>query len=155
PPSRLRLSPSPSLPVADGTSVLFNCTSDRAYPIPTFEWYKNDKLIQRSIGMNIHNETNTASFSSSSLLTLVLSSIDHDHVLRCQVTNEASIHDTNVELKLNVLFKPIINISWNQKQSPTTLTVIEDTIETIHCIVSANPSAMANIEWLKNDQLIR
>ncbi|CAF4461809.1 unnamed protein product, partial [Rotaria magnacalcarata] len=36
-----------------------------------------------------------------------------------------------------------------------TLTVIEDTIETIHCIVSANPSAMANIEWLKNDQLIR
>ncbi|CAF3492851.1 unnamed protein product [Rotaria socialis] len=155
PPSRLRLSPSPSLPVADGTSVLFNCTSDRAYPIPTFEWYKNDKLIQRSIGTSIHNETNTPSFSSSSLLTLVLSPFDHDHVLRCQVTNEASIHDTNVELKLDVFFKPIINISWNQKQSPTTLTVIEDTIETIDCIVSANPSAMANIEWFKNDQLIR
>jgi len=47
PPSRLRLSPSPQMPVADGTSVLFNCTSERAYPIPMFEWYKNDKLIQR------------------------------------------------------------------------------------------------------------
>jgi hypothetical protein len=49
PPSRLRLSPSPQMPVADGTSVLFNCTTDRAYPIPTFEWYKNDKLIQRYV----------------------------------------------------------------------------------------------------------
>jgi hypothetical protein len=47
PPSRLRLSPSPQMPVADGTTVLFNCTSERAYPIPMFEWYKNDKLIQR------------------------------------------------------------------------------------------------------------
>jgi len=47
PPSRLRLSPSPQMPVANGTSVLFNCTSERAYPIPTFEWYKNDQLIQR------------------------------------------------------------------------------------------------------------
>lgn len=47
PPSRLRLSPSPQMPVPDGTSVSFNCTSERAYPIPTFEWYKNDKLIQR------------------------------------------------------------------------------------------------------------
>ena len=47
PPSRLRLSPNPQMPVADGTVVLFNCTSDRAYPIPMFEWYKNDKLIQR------------------------------------------------------------------------------------------------------------
>ena len=47
PPSRLRLSPSPQLPVADGTSVQFNCTSERASPMPTFEWYKNDQLIQR------------------------------------------------------------------------------------------------------------
>lgn len=58
-----------------------------------------------SIGVSVHNETNTASFSSSSLLTLVLSPIDHDRVLRCQVTNEASRHDTNVELKLDVLCK--------------------------------------------------
>jgi hypothetical protein len=35
------------MPVADGTSVQFNCTSERAYPIPTFEWYKNDQLVQR------------------------------------------------------------------------------------------------------------
>ncbi|CAF0721711.1 unnamed protein product [Rotaria sp. Silwood1] len=154
PPSRLRLSPSPQMPVADGTSVIFNCTSERAYPIPTFEWYKNDKLIQRSIGMSLNNETNAASFSSSSILTLILSPIDHDHILRCQVTNEASIHDTNVELKLDVLFKPIINISWNQKQSPTTLTVIENRFETVHCIISANPSASTNIEWFKNDQLM-
>jgi hypothetical protein len=125
PPSRLRLSPSPQMPVADGTSVLFNCTSERAYPIPIFEWYKNDKLIQRyrlnivffffflmeififvfvsSIGISNNNQTGLQSFSSSSLLTLLLSPVDHDHILRCQVTNEASIHDTNVELKLDVL----------------------------------------------------
>ena len=47
PPSRLRLSPSPQMPVNDRISVSFNCTSERAYPLPTFEWYKNDKLIQR------------------------------------------------------------------------------------------------------------
>ncbi|UJR26198.1 hypothetical protein I4U23_007541 [Adineta vaga] len=155
PPSRLRLSPLPKLPVADGTSVQFNCTSERAYPIPTFEWYKNDQLIQRSIGISNNNQTSSPSFSSSSILTLLLSPVDHDQILRCQVTNEASIHDTNVELKLDVLFKPIINISWNQKELPTMLTVIENTFETIHCVISANPSALANIEWYKNDQLIR
>ena len=202
PPSRLRLSPTPQLPVADGTSVLFNCTSERAYPIPTFEWYKNDKLIQRyrsliiyyscfyhnrififvsSIGINNNNQTSPTSFSSSSILKLLLSPADHDHMLRCQVTNEATQHDTNVELKLDVLcesytfiksyltilfdhstdtncfclVKPIISISWNQKELPTTLTVIENTFEIIHCVISANPSAIANIEWLKNDQLIR
>jgi hypothetical protein len=108
------------MPVPDGTTVLFNCTSERAYPIPMFEWYKNDKLIQRyrsnififlmeflifvsSIGINNNNQTGSPSFSSSSLLTFSLSPVDHDHILRCQVTNEASIHDTNVELKLDVL----------------------------------------------------
>ena len=35
------------------------------------------------------------------------------------------------------------------------LTVIENTFETIHCVISANPPALANIEWYKNDQLIR
>jgi hypothetical protein len=35
------------MPVPDGTTVQFECTSARAYPIPMFEWYKNDKLIQR------------------------------------------------------------------------------------------------------------
>ncbi|CAF0814406.1 unnamed protein product [Adineta ricciae] len=154
PPSRLRLSPSPQMPVADGTSVQFNCTSERAYPIPTFEWYKNDQLIQRSIGINNNNQTSSPSFSSSSILTLLLSPVDHDQILRCQVTNEASVHDTNVELKLDVLFKPIINISWNQKELPTMLTVIENTFETIHCVISANPPALSNIEWYKNDQLI-
>ncbi|CAF1352673.1 unnamed protein product [Adineta steineri] len=155
PPSRLRINPSPQFPVPDGASVQINCTSERAYPVPTFEWYKNDQLIQRSIGISNNNQTSSASFSSSSILTLLLTPADHDQILRCQVTNEASIHDTNVELKLDVLFKPIINISWNQKELPTILTVIENTFETIHCVISANPSAIANIEWLKNDQLIK
>ena len=51
----------------------------------------------------IHN--NQTSFTSSSLLTLTLSPQDHNQMLRCQVTNEASIHDTNVELPLDVLCK--------------------------------------------------
>jgi hypothetical protein len=55
------------------------------------------------------------------------------------------------------LVKPIINLSWNNDkvESTRTLTVIENTFETIHCVISANPSAIGNIEWLKNDQLIR
>jgi hypothetical protein len=56
-----------------------------------------------SIGISNNNQTGSPSFSSLSLLTLLLSPADHDHILRCQVTNEASIHDTNVELKLDVL----------------------------------------------------
>ena len=65
----------------------------------------NEMLLSflSSIGMTNNNQTNVPSFSSSSLLTLVLSPVDHDHILRCQVTNEASVHDTNVEVKLDVL----------------------------------------------------
>ncbi len=47
PPSRLRLISSSPLPVIDGSLVNFNCTSERVYPNPIFEWYENDKLIQR------------------------------------------------------------------------------------------------------------
>ena len=47
PPSRLRLSPSPAMPVPDGSQVQFQCTSERAYPTPTFEWFKNDQYIER------------------------------------------------------------------------------------------------------------
>jgi hypothetical protein len=53
------------------------------------------------------------------------------------------------------IVKPIINLSWNQKELPSILTVIENTFESIHCVISANPSALAHIEWFKNDQLIR
>ena len=49
PPSRLRLTPSAQFPVVDDTLVSFNCTSERVYPNPIFEWYKNDKLIQRFV----------------------------------------------------------------------------------------------------------
>lgn len=37
------------MPITDGTLVSFNCTSERVYPNPVFEWYKNDKLIQRYV----------------------------------------------------------------------------------------------------------
>ena len=49
PPSRLHLISSIEMPVNDGTLVIFNCTSERVYPQPTFEWYKNNKLIQRLV----------------------------------------------------------------------------------------------------------
>ncbi len=49
PPSRLRLTSSKEFPIVDGTLVSFNCTSERVYPNPIFEWYKNDKLIQRFV----------------------------------------------------------------------------------------------------------
>jgi hypothetical protein len=47
PPSRPNLVSLSPLPVIDGSLVSFNCTSERAYPNPMFEWYQNDKLIQR------------------------------------------------------------------------------------------------------------
>ena len=59
------------------------------------------------------------------------------------------------DFSFSLLVKPIINISWNQKELPSTLTVIENTFQIVHCVISANPSAMANIEWFKNEQLIR
>ncbi|CAF3969510.1 unnamed protein product [Rotaria magnacalcarata] len=151
PPSRLRLVPSAQMPIPDGTLVSFNCTSERVYPNPTFEWYKNDKLIQRSIG----NQTGSALFSSSSILTLLLTPADHNHMLRCQVSNEASNHESNVEIKLDVLFKPIIKILYNEKELTKKLNIVENSIEVIHCQVSSNPSVISNIEWFKNDQLIR
>ncbi|CAF3452190.1 unnamed protein product [Rotaria socialis] len=151
PPSRLRLVPSAQMPIPDGTLVSFNCTSERVYPNPMFEWYKNDKLIQRSIG----NQTGSTLFSSSSILTLLLTPADHNHMLRCQVSNEASIHESNVEIKLDVLFKPIIKILYNAKELTKKLNIIENSIEVIRCQISSNPSIISNIEWLKNDQLIR
>ena len=53
-------------------------------------------LVVSSIG----NET---FFSSSSLLTLLLTPADHNHILRCQVSNEASVNSANMEMKLDVL----------------------------------------------------
>lgn len=56
-----------------------------------------------------------------------------------------------------LLVKPIINLKWNNGKDLTserTITVIENTFETVHCIVSANPSAIGSIQWFKNDQLI-
>ena len=47
PPSRLYLHSSSSLPVIDGSLVSFNCTSERVYPNPIFEWYDDGKVIQR------------------------------------------------------------------------------------------------------------
>ena len=47
PPSQPNLVSSSPLPVIDGSLVSFNCTCQRAYPNPIFEWYQNDKLIQR------------------------------------------------------------------------------------------------------------
>ncbi|UJR22794.1 hypothetical protein I4U23_025826 [Adineta vaga] len=151
PPSRLRLTSSTSLPVLAGTLVSFNCTSERVYPNPIFEWYKNDKLIQSSIG----NQTDSILFSSSSMLTLLLTPADHNHILRCQVSNEASIEETNMEVKLDILFKPIITFSFKEKELLTNvLTIVENTFERIHCRVSSNPPINSNIEWFKNDQLI-
>jgi len=49
PPSNIRLIPSSELPVREGTLVSFNCTSERVYPNPIFEWYKNDEFLQRFV----------------------------------------------------------------------------------------------------------
>ncbi len=117
PPSRLHLTSSSELPIVDGTLVSFNCTSERVYPNPIFEWYKNDKLIQRFVLFflfwrkqtmfrfvsSIGNQTGLIFFSSSSILTLLLTPADHNHILRCQVSNEASIDQTYVDVKLDIL----------------------------------------------------
>lgn len=108
------------MPATDGTLVMFNCISERVYPNPIFEWYRNDKLIQRFVLLfflssivfiemflsfisSIGNQTNLTRFSSSSILTLLLTPADHNHILRCQVSNEASIHETRTSIQLDVL----------------------------------------------------
>jgi hypothetical protein len=48
---------------------------------------------------------NQTFFSSSSILTLLLTPADHNHILRCQVSNEASIDKANVDIKLEILCK--------------------------------------------------
>lgn len=66
--------------------------------------------------------------------------------------------DINGSYIFLLLVKPIINLKWNNKKdlvNDRTLSVIENTFETIHCVISANPSALGNIQWFKNDQLIR
>ena len=128
PPSRLRLTSSTSSPVLAGTLVSFHCISERVYPNPIFEWYKNDKLIQRfvfrqlfdekkttalyfflsSFVSSIGNQTDSLLFSSSSLLTLLLTPADHNNILRCQVSNEASVEETRIEVKLDILCEQFV-----------------------------------------------
>lgn len=83
--------------------------------------------------------------------------VSHIHLLKSYLNSFFLLFCLIIQLThfFSHLVKPIINISWNQKELPTTLTVIENTFETIHCVISANPSAITNIEWFKNDQLIR
>ncbi len=52
---------------------------------------------------SIGNQTGLIFFSSSSILTLLLTPADHNHILRCQVSNEASIDQTYVDIKLDIL----------------------------------------------------
>ena len=51
----------------------FNCTSERAYPIPTFEWYKNDQLIQRYEYNSLH--VILSFFSTKMLLFFLVQSV--------------------------------------------------------------------------------
>ena len=69
-------------------------------------------------------------------------------------------HSFSVSLSLIItLVKPIVQLSWRNHHDEkalrtSTLTVIENTFETVHCVISANPSARGNIQWFANDQLI-
>lgn len=47
PPSDLELHSTPHLLIANRGVTLFNCSTARVYPLPTFEWYKDDQLVQR------------------------------------------------------------------------------------------------------------
>lgn len=121
---------------------------------------------------SIGNET---FFSSSSLLTLLLTPADHNHIVRCQVSNEASLESVNTEMKLDVLckcktiylqsiilfvlsielVKPIITVFLNEKEiQMNNLTIIENTFELVRCRILANPMIVPEIQWLKNEQLI-
>jgi hypothetical protein len=117
---------------------------------------------------------NQTFFSSSSILTLLLTPADHNHILRCQVSNEASIDKTNVDIKLEILcrgyrekksiliifsfcliVKPIIKIIFHDKELNTnSLTIIENTFDIIRCRIASNPSIGLDIQWFKNEQLI-
>ena len=61
----------------------------------------------------------------------------------------------NYSSSLSILVKPIIRFYLNEKEIlEKNLTIIENTFELVRCQISANPSIVPEIQWLKNEQLI-
>lgn len=72
----------------------------------------------------------------------------------CEEEEEEIVFD-QLFSSLSILVKPIIRLFLNEKEIPAkNLTIIENTFELVRCQISANPSIVPEIQWLKNEQLI-
>lgn len=72
----------------------------------------------------------------------------------CEEEEEEIVFD-QLFSSLSILVKPIIRLFLNEKEIPgKNLTIIENTFELVRCQISANPSIVPEIQWLKNEQLI-
>lgn len=72
----------------------------------------------------------------------------------CEEEEEEIVFD-QLFSSLSILVKPIIRLFLNEKEIPgQNLTIIENTFELVRCQISANPSIVPEIQWLKNEQLI-
>lgn len=184
PPTRPSLVAIPEILHADGPPTVFQCISERASPLPTFEWYKNDRLIQRFVlieslvsciesSLQINWQSNQCKFilqclgvnsppnTCRSSADSTVSSLQWRHGRRNEDRSTtgcsmwvSSNNNKDCLWQCLVLVKPMISLLWNDRALNGTLHVIENTSGRLDCRVSANPSLPSPIEWLNNDQLM-
>ena len=183
PPARPELVAIPEILHADSPPTVFQCTSERASPLPTFEWYKNDRLIQRFVliealvsciesSFQINWQSNQRKFilqclgvnslanTCRSPADSTVSSLQWRHGRRNEDRSTIGCsmwvppNNKNCLWQRLVLVKPMISLLWNDRALNETLQVIENTSGRLDCRVSANPSLTSPIEWLNNDQLM-
>jgi hypothetical protein len=64
--------------------------------------------------------------------------------------------DEKKKKAISILVKPIVKLVFKGKEvGRTNLTIVENTIEMIQCRILSNPLIDGDIQWFKNDRLIR
>ncbi|CAF0928865.1 unnamed protein product [Rotaria sordida] len=127
--------------VEDNLAV-FICSTQGGNPSPTYTWLINQIPINGSYF--------TVS-SNTSELRLPLEKRFHNEQLICQVNNKALENPLSTSRKLNIQYKPEINLRHGQTLvTNLNLLVIENDRLTLDCQIQSNPSIIEPIAWLKN-----
>ncbi|UJR23196.1 hypothetical protein I4U23_026215 [Adineta vaga] len=126
----------------EGSLALFICTTQGGNPSPTFTWLINQKPINGSFYTVSPN---------TSELRLPLEKRFHNEQLICQVNNQALDNPLSTSLRLNIQYKPEINLRHGSSLvTNLNLLVIENDRLTLDCHIQSNPSTIEPITWLKN-----
>ncbi|CAF1385753.1 unnamed protein product [Adineta steineri] len=128
--------------LVEDSLALFICSTEGGNPLPTFTWLINQ--------MPINGSLYTVSPNTSEL-RLPLEKRFHNQQLICQVNNQALDNPLTTSRKLNIQYKPEINIRHGQTiVTNLNLLVIENDRLTLDCQIQSNPSTIEPITWLKN-----